>query len=87
MTGFFVDTVDDLSNGDEDVMGAVETVVGNISTAEGAGIGLAIGILAAMWTASNYVNAFSRSMNRIWEVTEGRPSTSFAPSSTRSRPS
>lgn len=73
VTGFFVDTVDDLSNGDEDVMGAVETVVGNISTAEGAGIGLAIGILAAMWTASNYVNAFSRSMNRIWEVTEGRP--------------
>ncbi|MGJ9373999.1 YihY/virulence factor BrkB family protein [Nesterenkonia sp. CF4.4] len=43
-----------------------------ITSVEGAGIGLALGLLTALWTASNYVNAFSRSMNRIYEVEEGR---------------
>jgi membrane protein len=32
-----------------------------------------LGLLVALWTASNYVNAFSRAMNRMYEVTEGRP--------------
>lgn len=71
-TQFFVDTVEEMSDGNEDVMSAVELVVGNITAADGAGIGLAVGILLAMWTASNYVNAFSRAVNRIFEVEEGR---------------
>lgn len=70
---FFVDMVDDMTGGDPDVMDTVELIVGNITGAGGAGIGLAIGILMAIWTASNYVNAFSRAMNRIFEVDEGRP--------------
>ncbi|GAB3841942.1 YihY/virulence factor BrkB family protein [Nesterenkonia populi] len=69
---FFVDTVDDLTGGDEDIMATVDTIVGNITTAEGAGFGLLIGIAVALWTASNYVTQFSRAMNRIWEVEEGR---------------
>lgn len=72
-TSFFVDMVDDMTGGDEDIMSTVELVLGNITGAEGAGIGLAIGILLAIWTASNYVNAFSRAINRIFEVEEGRP--------------
>lgn len=35
-------------------------------------IGLVIGILVALWTASNYVKAFGRAMNTIYEVPEGR---------------
>ena len=31
------------------------------------------GILVAIWTASLYVSAFGRAMNRIWETPEGRP--------------
>lgn len=70
---FFTDTIRDLVNDDPGVMDTVETVLGSITGASGAGLGLAVGILLAIWTASNYVNAFSRAMNRIWEVEEGRP--------------
>lgn len=72
VTGFFVDMVDDLTNGDPDVMETVGTVMDNITGVGGAGLGLVVGILLAIWTASNYVNGFSRAMNRIWEVEEGR---------------
>ncbi len=38
-----------------------------------AGLAFAIGILGALWSASGYVGAFGRAMNRIYEVDEGRP--------------
>jgi membrane protein len=38
-----------------------------------AGFGLALGIILAIWSASGYVGAFSRGMNRIYEIDEGRP--------------
>ena len=40
---------------------------------EGVGLTLVLGLLGALWAASGYVGAFSRAMNRIYEVTEGRP--------------
>ena len=40
---------------------------------EGAGLTVILGLLGALWAASGYVGAFSRAMNRIYEVTEGRP--------------
>lgn len=38
-----------------------------------AGFALVLGILTALWSASGYVGAFGRAMNRIYEVDEGRP--------------
>ncbi|OBK15885.1 YihY/virulence factor BrkB family protein [Mycobacterium asiaticum] len=38
-----------------------------------AGFALVFSILAALWSASGYVGAFGRAMNRIYEVVEGRP--------------
>lgn len=38
----------------------------------GAGIALIVGILTALWTASNYMAAFARAMNKIYDVEEGR---------------
>lgn len=38
-----------------------------------AGWGLILGLLLAIWSASGYVAAFSRAMNRIYEIREGRP--------------
>ncbi|BCI55069.1 ribonuclease [Mycolicibacterium litorale] len=38
-----------------------------------AGFALVVGILTALWSASGYVGAFGRAMNRIYEVEEGRP--------------
>jgi membrane protein len=38
-----------------------------------AGIAGLIGIAAALWAASNYIGAFARASNAIYEVEEGRP--------------
>ncbi|WP_428844647.1 YihY/virulence factor BrkB family protein [Mycolicibacterium hodleri] len=38
-----------------------------------AGVALLVGILGAVWSASGYVGAFGRAMNRIYEIEEGRP--------------
>ena len=44
-----------------------------LANSRGAGIVLIIGLLSALWSASGYVNSFSRAMNRIYEIDEGRP--------------
>ena len=54
----------------------VETIRGPIeqmATSPAAGFALVAGILLAIWSASGYVGAFSRAMNRIYEIEEGRP--------------
>ena len=38
-----------------------------------AGFALVAGLLGALWTASSYVSAFGRALNRIYNVGEGRP--------------
>jgi membrane protein len=38
-----------------------------------AGLGLILGLAGALWSASGYVGAFGRAMNRMYEVEEGRP--------------
>ncbi|WP_347978512.1 YihY/virulence factor BrkB family protein [Microbacterium sp. ProA8] len=38
-----------------------------------AGWGLILGLALAIWSASGYVGAFSRAMNRVYEIEEGRP--------------
>lgn len=57
----------------EDALGPIQTLLRNLSSQQGAGLGLVVGLLTALWSASGYVNAFSRAMNRIYEVDEGRP--------------
>lgn len=51
----------------------VEPTLTQLSQSTGAGWGLLIGLLVALWSASGYVNAFGRGLNRIYEVREGRP--------------
>ena len=53
--------------------GTLEGVVTQLTQSKAAGLGLVIGLLGALWSASGYVGAFSRSMNRIYEIDEGRP--------------
>lgn len=36
------------------------------------GVGLGIGLLVALWSASSYIKAFGRAMNIIYDVREGR---------------
>jgi membrane protein len=51
----------------------VSDAINGLATSSGAGVGLVVGIVGALWSASGYVGAFGRAMNRIYEVEEGRP--------------
>jgi membrane protein len=44
-----------------------------ISRSRGAGLAFVLGLAGALWSASGYVGAFGRAMNRVYEVREGRP--------------
>ena len=52
------------------VSGAIKEIAASQGTA---GVALVIGLVAALWSASGYVGAFSRASNVIYEVEEGRP--------------
>ncbi|WP_299036422.1 YihY/virulence factor BrkB family protein [uncultured Pseudokineococcus sp.] len=56
----------------ESINGFVTSFLSNQSTG-GASLGVVVGLLGALYSASKYVGAFSRAMNRIYEVDEGRP--------------
>jgi membrane protein len=45
----------------------------DLSKTETAGFGFVLGLAAALWSASGYVGAFGRGMNRVYEIDEGRP--------------
>lgn len=52
---------------------SVTPFIKTLATASGAGLALILGLATALWSASSYVTAFSRAMNRIYSVAEGRP--------------
>jgi membrane protein len=54
----------------EGLQGPIQQVVAQKSAASTL---LGVGALAAVWTASGYVGAFSRATNVVYGVTEGRP--------------
>ena len=51
----------------------LEPTITKLAQSQSGGIALILGLATALWSASGYVNAFSRGMNRIYEVPEGRP--------------
>jgi membrane protein len=51
----------------------LEPALTQLSHTPNAWLGLIIGLATALWSASAYVGAFGRGMNRIYEVDEGRP--------------
>jgi membrane protein len=69
----------------DETLGILESVVGpsvadtlgpvveSLAGSTGAGLALATGLLVALWSASGYVTAFGRAMNRVYEIREGRP--------------
>lgn len=52
---------------------AIRQPIEQLSSSSAAGLTLVIGLLTALWSASGYVGAFGRAMNRIYEIDEGRP--------------
>ena len=51
----------------------LEPTLVQLSRSSGAGLGLVLGLATALWSASGYVGAFGRGMNRVYEIEEGRP--------------
>lgn len=56
-----------------DAVSTVQPIVEQVTSSSAAGIALVTGLVVALWSASGYVNAFGRAMNRIYEIDEGRP--------------
>ncbi|HEY3535776.1 MAG TPA: YihY/virulence factor BrkB family protein, partial [Pedococcus sp.] len=70
-TAALLDLVRQIGQGD-----AADQLRGPISQmtrASSAGFALVLGILGALWSASGYVGAFGRAMNRVYQIDEGRP--------------
>lgn len=63
--------VDDLGGGS--LVETVRPTLLDLSASQGAGMALVLGLLGALWSASGYVGAFGRAMNRVYEIDEGRP--------------
>lgn len=57
----------------ESALATVEPALNNLMDSPATGFALITGLLGALWTASGYVGAFGRAMNRVYEVDEGRP--------------
>lgn len=50
-----------------------EALLKQLGEQTGAGWALLVGLLGALWSASAYVGAFGRALNRTYATTEGRP--------------
>jgi membrane protein len=59
--------------GQGQVASQLEGPINQITSATGSGLTLVLGIATALFSASGYVGAFGRAMNRIYQVDEGRP--------------
>ncbi|MBG6237349.1 membrane protein [Mycetocola sp. CAN_C7] len=56
----------------EDTMKTIEGPITDLTATPAAGLGFVVGLVGAIFSASGYVRAFSRGMNRIYAVEEGR---------------
>ncbi len=65
------DLLEDLGAGS--AADTVRTQLEQLTRSPATGVALVVGVLGALWSASGYVGAFGRAMNRIYEVAEGRP--------------
>ncbi len=59
--------------GPADAVQTVEPIIARAAANQGAGLGLLLGLAGALWSASGFVGAFGRAMNRIYGIEEGRP--------------
>ena len=51
----------------------LEPTLQQLASSQTAGVAFIVGLATALWSASGYVNSFSRAMNRVYEIREGRP--------------
>lgn len=56
-----------------DMVNLISEPISQLTESSAAGFALVTGVVGALWTASGYVGGFSRALNKIYGVTEGRP--------------
>ncbi len=56
-----------------EVLDQIRPVIDQMVNTPAAGFALVAGLAGALWSASGYVNAFGRAMNRVYDIDEGRP--------------
>ena len=59
--------------GQEDAVDQLREPITQMTQTNAAGFALVFGLVGALWSASAYIGAFGRAMNKIYEVDEGRP--------------
>lgn len=70
-TDAMLDLLDQLGQGE--IAAQLQEPIDAMVQSQAAGVALVIGVGGALWSASGYVGAFGRSMNRVYQVQEGRP--------------
>ncbi|QYF88800.1 MULTISPECIES: YihY/virulence factor BrkB family protein [Arthrobacter] len=70
-TSALIDIVQGIAPGQ--TVDTIRPVVEELAGSSSAGLTLVLGLLTALWSASGYVGAFGRALNRVYEVDEGRP--------------
>jgi membrane protein len=75
--GMILDIARDLGVGT--AVDTIEPAIAQLVRSQTAGVALLIGLAVALWSASGYVNAFARAMNRVYEIDEGRPAWKLRP--------
>jgi membrane protein len=70
-TTALLDMVRDLGQGN--AADQLEGPINQMTQANAAGLALVAGLAGALWSASGYVGAFGRALNRIYQIDEGRP--------------
>ncbi|KGN43029.1 YihY/virulence factor BrkB family protein [Knoellia aerolata] len=70
-TTALLDMVRDL--GQANAADQLEGPINQMTQTNAAGFALVTGLAGALWSASGYVGAFGRAMNRIYQIDEGRP--------------
>jgi membrane protein len=70
-----VDTLMDMVSGvvPASALDTLRPTITQLVETPSAGFALVVGIVGALWSASGYIGAFSRAMNRVYEIEEGRP--------------
>jgi membrane protein len=59
--------------GQDDAVDQLREPITQMTETNAAGFAFVLGLVGAVWSASGYVGAFGRAMNKIYEVDEGRP--------------
>jgi membrane protein len=57
----------------QSTLDAVREIIEGLAASPASALTFVLGVVGALWSASGYVGAFSRAMNRIYEIDEGRP--------------